>query len=169
MVTKVEINCHGQLPPEAITPSNSNLSEGNVHDAVERAKAQCADAGVRWTPARERALELLLQAGVPVKAYDLIDGFKADGATTPPTVYRSLDALVDAGLAHRIPSLNAFVACRHPHTPHAASFLICDLCRSVEEVTAPREAILAAFRESSFFRPSGLVVEIYGRCERCQR
>ena len=50
-----------------------------------------------------------------MSAYDLIQVLHSEGMSSPPTMYRALRQLVDAGVAHRIESLNAFVACRHEH------------------------------------------------------
>ena len=44
------------------------------------AESRCTQAEQRLTEPRRRVLELLLEAGQPVKAYDLIAGFGADGA-----------------------------------------------------------------------------------------
>jgi Fur family zinc uptake transcriptional regulator len=138
-------------------------------EAVEEAKARFKRAGVRWTPMRERALELLFEAARPVKAYDLMAEFKAGESTTPPTVYRALDALVDVGLVHRVPSLNAYVACiQRGGGRHTASFLICETCREVEEIAAPTKAVLELVRAQSRFRPAAVVIEVHGRCWRCQ-
>lgn len=48
-------------------------------------------AGQRWTPSRRRTYELLLRAGAPVKAYDLISSYAVAGEAVakPPTVYRA--------------------------------------------------------------------------------
>ena len=138
-------------------------------DAVEEAKARFKRAGVRWTPMRERALQLLFEAGRPVKAYDLMAEFKGGESTTPPTVYRALDALVDVGLVHRVPSLNAYVACvQKGGGRHTASFLICEQCRGVEEIGAPTSAVLEVVRAQSRFKAAAVVVEVHGRCWRCQ-
>jgi Fur family transcriptional regulator, zinc uptake regulator len=40
--------------------------------ALSAAEAKCIAQGERWTPPRRRTYELLLQAGAPVKAYDLL-------------------------------------------------------------------------------------------------
>ena len=56
-------------------------------------------------------LELLLEADGPLKAYDLIAAFGEGGEPAkPPTVYRALEFLERLGFAHRIESLNAYVA-----------------------------------------------------------
>ena len=52
----------------------------------------------RLTNSRRRVLELLLEAGVPLKAYDLIATYSGDGeAAKPPTVYRALEFLERVG------------------------------------------------------------------------
>ncbi len=145
-------------------------SQTTFEEAVRNAKARFKSAGIRWTSTRERALQLLLTAGAPVKAYDLLAGFNADGPATPPTVYRSLDALVEMSLAHRIPSLNAYVACQHQGSGrHTAMLLICELCRKVDEIVAPTQTILQTVRANSGFRAAAVVLEVHGCCELCQR
>ena len=81
------------------------------------------------------ALTAELTAGQPVKAYDLIAGFAGGPSTAkPPTVYRALDFLEKQGFAHRIESLNSYVACRKEADGHAAAFLICDCCGATREI-----------------------------------
>ena len=60
-------------------------------------------------------LAALRRCGKPASAYDLIDDLKPDGVKAPPTVYRALGRLIEAGLVHRLELLNAFVACTHAH------------------------------------------------------
>lgn len=146
----------------------ARLSAKALAAALQKGRERCEAAGLRWTSLRERALELLLAADAPVKAYDLIANFKTDAATAPPTVYRALDALVDLKLAHRIPSINSYVACHREDDGHVASFLICDCCGAVEEVETPTDQLLAAISDQSDFRTSSLTLEAHGRCRACQ-
>jgi Fur family zinc uptake transcriptional regulator len=128
---------------------------------LAEAEARSIAAGQRWTEPRRRVFELLAQAGAPVKAYDLIAGYdeKEPGSTKPPTVYRALEFLESVGLAHRIPSLNAYVVCAGGETVHAASFLICDCCGSAEEFD-PGMA-------TKGFQPRTVAVEVRGVCHAC--
>jgi Fur family zinc uptake transcriptional regulator len=65
------------------------------------AEVRCSAADQRLTAPRRRVLELLLEAGQPVKAYDLISTFGGAGAPAkPPTVYRALDFLEKQGFAY---------------------------------------------------------------------
>src|SRR5690349_12792813 len=89
------------------------LRGSDLAGELARAEAYCVANHERLTAPRRRVLQLLLQAGHPVKAYDLIAAFGEDGSPAkPPTVYRALEFLSRLGFAHRIESLNAYVACR---------------------------------------------------------
>ena len=142
-------------------------------DAVRRAVAD-VDArlvadGERMTPARLRVLELLLTAGEPVKAYDLIARFGEDGQPAkPPTVYRALDFLEKQGFAHRIESLNAYVACRMGGEAHAAAFLICDCCGATRELEPTGSAAFLGAAEAAGYSVQTLTIEARGRCEACR-
>ncbi|MBV9511410.1 MAG: transcriptional repressor [Caulobacteraceae bacterium] len=135
--------------------------------ALERAEKHCKDRGERWTPARRRVLELLLQAGGPVKAYDLMAAFDESGAPAkPPTVYRALEFLEQQNLAHRIAGINAFIACDAEQGVHTAAFLICDCCGSAEEFD-PRVDAVTAVAIDHGFKVEGVMLEARGRCRWC--
>jgi Fur family zinc uptake transcriptional regulator len=137
---------------------------------LSAAEGQCQAEGQKLTPARRRVLELLMRAGHPMKAYDLISTFGAgdDGPAKPPTVYRALEFLERRGLAHRIESLSAYVACRRGQGGHAAAFLICDCCGKTQEVEAPLDAALHQLAEESGYALTSVAIEAHGRCAACR-
>lgn len=125
--------------------------------------------GERMTPARLRVLELLLAAGEPVKAYDLIARFgEAGRPAKPPTVYRALEFLERKGLAHRIASISAYVACTSGSVDHAAAFLICDCCGATREVSAPVAGDLGRAAAAAGYAIVRTTIEAHGRCPACQ-
>jgi Fur family zinc uptake transcriptional regulator len=139
-----------------------------VLDELNAAERRCDSAQEKLTIGRRRVLQLLLEAGKPVKAYDLIAAFGEDGSPAkPPTVYRALEFLERQGFAHRIESLNAYVACRHGDAPHVAAFLICDCCKSSREIETPGLAELSALGTAQGFALSGVTIEGHGLCEAC--
>ncbi len=147
---------------------HGGLSGHNLARALADADARCARAGERMTLPRRRALELLLGAGKPMKAYDLIDVFGGDGRPAkPPTVYRALDFLSRQGLAHRIESMNAYVACEMGDRSHAAAFLICDCCGATEEVEPFAPERVQAAAAAAGYRIEAVTVEAHGRCPAC--
>jgi Fur family zinc uptake transcriptional regulator len=120
---------------------------------------------------QKRVHRILTSAQNPLSAYEVLDKMRAKGAVTPPTVYRSLDKLIEKGLAHRLESLNAYVACKHPHQEHAmAAFAICESCGSVREFTDPHISDrLSHWSDDHAFRPKKVTVEIRGLCETCAK
>jgi len=145
------------------------LKPAAVRAALAVAEADCLADGERMTAPRRRVLELLLAAGEPVKAYDLIAAYGRDGeAAKPPTVYRALEFLERRGLAHRIASLSAYVACSHGDAGHAAAFLICDCCGVTAEVGVGAGAQISASAADLGFSIQRATVEAHGLCARCR-
>lgn len=117
-----------------------------------------------------RILELLKQSPKPLSAYDLLGLLRHEGINAPPTVYRALDKLIREGLAHRIETLNGFVACRTPHAETSPAFLICDNCRLVSEcidVALVNAAADLAARNG--FRCDHAALELRGVCSGCRQ
>ncbi|GMQ90536.1 MAG: Fur family transcriptional regulator [Gammaproteobacteria bacterium] len=140
-----------------------------IERALTAAQAACERQGLRLTKLRRRVLELVWRGHTPVKAYDILEELREDGrASGPPTVYRALDFLLDAGLVHRIESLNAFVGCGGPATPHFGQFLICRQCSVVAEIDVPAVATaLVADASKLGFRADRQTIEIKGLCADC--
>lgn len=115
-------------------------------------------------------LGALEKAEGPMSAYAILDKLRGDGLRAPLQVYRALEKLLDMGLAHRLESINAFVACAHPHC-HASgliAFAICEKCGQVsefsDEIVRQR---LDNWASAEGFRPTRTTMEIRGECRRC--
>jgi Fur family zinc uptake transcriptional regulator len=137
---------------------------------LQRAEAAAAAQGLRLTPVRRRALQILLEAHRAMGAYDVLERLAAEGfGRQPPVAYRALDFLVEHGLAHRIRWLNAFMACMHPGEAHAPVFLICRACDLVAE--APGAAVRSALDAAAGgvgFGVERATVEALGLCPACR-
>lgn len=113
--------------------------------------------------------EALRGVGRPVSAYELIEALRDKATLAPQTVYRSLDRLIANGQAHRLESLNAFVACRHSCHKGAAIFAICDDCGSVTEFDeAAAVERLKGWAAKSKFAVRQMTLELRGQCHECQ-
>ena len=143
--------------------------QGCIADALARAEAVCRERGARLTPLRRRVLELIWGNHRAVKAYDLLAALSdEDGAAKPPTVYRTLEFLMELGLVHRIDSLNAFVGCPQPDRRHSAQFLICGGCGEVSEMNAASiDRAVADQAAGSGFALSRQIIELHGKCPQC--
>ncbi len=138
--------------------------------AIAHAETICQKRGLRFTPLRRRVLELIWDNHEVSRAYDLLAALQQDDPRAkPPTVYRTLDFLLEQGFIHRIESLNAFVGCDHPEKRHEFQLLICTDCGVVEELHLPSlsEDLYRSAR-SHGFKPDSQTMEVHGRCARCQ-
>lgn len=137
--------------------------------AMRTAEKLCEQRELQLTPIRRRVLELIWERHAPIGAYDILGALKkGEGALSPPTVYRALEFLLQAGLIHRIDALNAFVACQWPDTPHTGQFLICRVCQSVAEMEDDSVAQLIAKKAKlAGFAPDNQDVEVKGVCANC--
>ena len=106
----------------------------------------------------------------PLSAYDILDKLRGDGLRAPLQVYRALDKLVERGLAHRLESLNAFVACadEHCHRKGLIAFAICADCGKVDEFAdAIIEERLGEWAGAKGFKVERTTMEIRGKCAEC--
>lgn len=116
---------------------------------------------------------VLKAARRPLTAYQLIEALRDEGMTAPPTVYRALNRLMEAGLAHRIESVNAYVACAvdHADAPAGAGsvvFTLCEACGRAREVVDPRlGADLERCAQACDFIVDRATLELRGRCRDC--
>jgi len=149
-------------------------------DAIARAEAVSAAAGLRFTEQRRKVLAALAESHVPASAYDVIDRLAREGPRPAPvSVYRALDFLVEHGFAHRIESRNAYVACSRggraeahddAHADGKATvFLLCETCGAAAEASSAALAkALGALAKAAAFTPRAPVIEIRGLCARCR-
>ena len=153
-------NVQDPLPPAG------HDHDGCVSAAIETAEQLCRDRGLRFTALRRRVLTLVWDSHKPIGAYDILDKLGKEGkAAAPPTVYRALDFLIEAGLVHRLDSLNAFIGCPDPARSHAGQFLICRRCRTVLELDDPDiDAVVAKKAERLGFTSVHQMLEVQGLC-----
>jgi Fur family ferric uptake transcriptional regulator len=127
-------------------------------------------AGGKRSSKRDRVLNVFLRQRGHVTADDLYDLVRQeDPGIGRATVYRTLQWMVTAGLAHKVdfgegrsrfePSL------RHPRHFH----LICNRChRSSEFLSSDVEAILEEVVSMRRFDPTQTVIQVFGVCEECR-
>jgi Fur family zinc uptake transcriptional regulator len=114
----------------------------------------------------------LSRADGPLSAYTILDQLRGDGFRAPLQVYRALEKLLDYGMVHRLESINAFVACAHPHN-HShnhgmIAFAICEKCGQVSEFSD--DVITQRVRQwttDNGFKQTKTTIEIRGVCAAC--
>lgn len=155
----------------AAKPARPPASKERLADAVERARTIFAERNLRFTELREQVFAEIAATNGAIGAYEILDRLSVKGTRLAPiSVYRSIDALLDAGVIHRLESRNAYFACRrHEHaTKGRPIFLACERCGSVLEAEA--QAIFDQINDTarrSGFEPRVKFVEVSGVCGQC--
>jgi Fur family zinc uptake transcriptional regulator len=149
-----------------------------TENLLDRAEAICERRGANMTELRRHVLGMILDAASPTGAYELLDRLRQTRrGAAPPTVYRTLDFLLEHGLIHRVERLSAFVGCvagctadpdGESHT-HAAQFLICRDCGRVVEMQDHHvSVVLARAAKDAGFSISSATIEAEGLCSTCR-
>ncbi|MEM7506729.1 MAG: Fur family transcriptional regulator [Pseudomonadota bacterium] len=118
---------------------------------------------------KQRVLAILRRRKRPASAYEVLNELKGEyPKLAPMTVYRVLSVLMAAGQAHRVESMNAFIACKSQAHKSASILSICDDCGVVEEtISNDLVADLSRLAGKSGFTPQRHVIEIHGQCGSC--
>jgi Fur family zinc uptake transcriptional regulator len=149
-------------PADGQTADNSLSTEGNSGN-LDR-------IGNRSTPLRRRVLEVLEAAHRPIGAYELMTRLEATSGRrhAPPTVYRTLDFLLEQHLAIRVASLNAYAATSDSTTATSTIFFICHICGAAEQIQNPKlQRVIDEDAAILGFHVSKRVVELHGLCACC--
>lgn len=155
-----------QILPTAGGPADRRLAK-----AVERASQAFTEKNLRFTKLRQDVFQEIAATYRSIGAYDVLARLAEKGTRLAPiSVYRAIDALIEAGVIHRLESKNAYFACRR--LDHATGrrpiFLACEKCNAVQEVDA--EGIfdtIDRLSRAANFQPRVKFVEVSGLCRNC--
>jgi len=136
---------------------------------MARIPEQLRARGLRWTAQRATVLEVLAGSPGHVTGSVLVERCRElDPATTPSTVYRTLDVLEDLGVishSHGIDGREEFHVL--PVLDHG--HLICSACGSEDELAATDAAtFLAGLGERYGFDARIDHLTVVGRCRACR-
>ena len=136
---------------------------GAVKRAVEA-------AGEQWTPMREGVFEALSSFTKPASAYDVTEALSRmqQRRVAANSVYRILDLFVQANVAQRVESENAYLLNAHPGCRHDCIFLVCDRCGRTDHIDDDRiGGTVRRTAEGAGFSPTRPVIEVRGTCGLC--
>jgi len=135
----------------------------------ESVRDRLHDRGLRWTPQRRALVTVLSETQGHVTGAELIERCRLrDPATTPSTVYRTLDVLEQLGIV------------RHGHGPNGREeyhvlpdavhgHLHCQRCGASWEISADEAAsIVRSLQAERGFEVDLSHVTIVGRCRTCR-
>jgi Fur family transcriptional regulator, zinc uptake regulator len=151
--------------------TSTSQSDRRLAKAVERASQAFEEKNLRFTKLRHDVFQEIASTYTSIGAYDVLARLAEKGTRLAPiSVYRAIDALIEAGVIHRLESKNAYFACRK--LDHATGrrpiFLSCERCSAVQEVDSEGifETIDRASRAANF-QPRVKFVEVSGLCRSC--
>lgn len=153
-------------------PGPSHNHVACLASSLDRARLAFETQGLRLTDLRLRVFKQIAASHHAVGAYDIIEQLSQTGTRLAPvSVYRAIDALIEAGVVHRLESKNAFFACHANHASQRQNVVLsCSTCGVIAEVDG--EAVFAsldALAASQHFTQSSRIVELTGRCAHCSK
>jgi len=143
----------------------STAVESNTWGSV---RERLRERGLRWTPQRRNLVEVLARTDGHITGAELVARCRvADSATTPSTVYRTLDVLEELGVlqhCHGVDGREEFhvmPASEHGH-------LFCKACGGTWDIDdAEASALLGALRDDRDFVADLSHLTVVGRCRQC--
>jgi Fur family transcriptional regulator, zinc uptake regulator len=134
------------------------------------AQAALTKSGEQWTDMRASIFSALAGFEKPASAYDIAEAVsKSQGRRVAAnSVYRILDVFVNANVAMRVESANAYIANAHPDCLHDCIFLVCDTCGQATHIDddSLSTSVRSAAKKAGF-KPVRPVIEVRGTCGDC--
>ena len=127
-------------------------------------------AGGKRSSKREQIVNVFLRQEGHLSADDLVDLIRReDQRISRATVYRTLQWMVDAGIARKVDFGEGRFRFEHSYRQPRHFHLICKTChRSFEFLSSDIEALVEEVASARSFSASQSVVQIYGTCEECR-
>ena len=152
-------------------PTKPKIKYNSAFDAlIVYGQKLAKETGQRWTANRTSVYTAVLSASKPITAYAVLDKVAAATNTPmkPASIYRALEALCQLELVVKIESLNAYVACHHPHEKHQHVFLVCNDCGNTCEIADQGVGKHLKQQASQHgFSTMRQVLELHGSCNKC--
>jgi Fur family transcriptional regulator, ferric uptake regulator len=127
-------------------------------------------AGSKRSSKRDLILNVFLRQEGHLSADDLVDMIRReDQRISRATVYRTLQWMVDAGIARKVDFGEGRFRFEHSYRHPRHFHLICKSCnRSFEFLSSDIEALVEEVAAARNFSARQSVVQIYGTCEECR-
>src|SRR5512144_1739049 len=127
------------------------------------------DGGKRSSK-REQIVNVFLRQEGHLSADDLVDLIRReDHKISRATVYRTLQWMVDAGIARKVDFGEGRFRFEHSHRHPRHFHLICKSCNTtIEFLSTDIEALLEEVASARNFSARQSVLQIYGTCEACR-
>lgn len=131
---------------------------------------QLRPAGGRRSGKRDVIVQIFLRQEGHLAADELVELVRGEDARiSRATIYRTLQWMVDAGIAQKVDFGEGRFRYEHSYRHPRHFHLICKTCnQSFEFLSSDIEALIEEIAEARRFSPRQSVLQIYGTCEDCQ-
>ena len=157
-------------PSSPFFPEHGHDHHPCMADALERVRTAFAAKQIRLTDLRRQVFEEIAASHAAIGAYHVQEKLAQKGTRLAPvSIYRALEALLEAGVVHRLESRNAYFACHGHHGAGSVQVVLtCSRCADVAEVAG--DGVLKAIDTAAAtagFKPTASIVEVAGICGNC--
>ena len=127
-------------------------------------------AGSKRSSKRDFIVDVFLRQDGHISADDLVEIIRREDARiSRATVYRTLQWMVEAGIARKVDFGEGRYRFEHSYRHPRHFHLICKSCNSSAEfLSSDIEALIEEVASARGFSPRQSVVQIYGTCEACR-
>jgi Fur family transcriptional regulator, ferric uptake regulator len=127
-------------------------------------------AGSKRSSKRDFIVDVFLRQDGHISADDLVETIRREDARiSRATVYRTLQWMVEAGIARKVDFGEGRFRYEHSYRHPRHFHLICKSCSSSAEfLSSDIEALIEEVAAARGFAPRQSVVQIYGTCEACK-
>ncbi len=134
---------------------------------LNKIEARIRHSGGRMTGVRREIAAIMATLKEPKTAYQILGAANKKRKTklSAISVYRTLNFFIEAGIAIRFESKNAYRLCLNDRPAHNHLVMICDKCGQIREVEDPKlsKALAAAARKHGHALRHP-IVELHGVC-----
>jgi Fur family ferric uptake transcriptional regulator len=127
-------------------------------------------SGGRRSGKRDFIVGVFLRQDGHISADELVDLIRREDARiSRATIYRTLQWMVEAGIARRVDFGEGRFRFEHSYRHPRHFHLICKSChQSFEFLSSDIEALIEEVTQARLFEPGQSVLQIYGTCESCR-
>ncbi|MBA2480544.1 MAG: transcriptional repressor [Planctomycetes bacterium] len=139
-------------------------------DLLRAVREEARRRGVRWTAQRQIVLETFLASGEHISVDELHHRVRQiDHSVSAATVYRTVNMLVDIGVAHKRNFGNGSATFESALTKEHHDHLVCTACGGIQEFHHDMiETLQDEVAKNHAFCLSHHRLELYGICAACQ-
>jgi len=142
-----------------------------IESALQAARDAFKRRGLSLTPLREAIFREIAGSHRAIGAYEVREKLHAKGRNVQPmSIYRTIEACIQAGVVRRFESRNAFYVSAGSDPTSPRIVMACQECGFVRDADgAAAFGAIGRTTASRAFAPQSAVIEVLGTCRHCAK